>query len=125
MKVLAVKNRSNAIIRICLSKNLYSKALFTKVASYHLFSGHFAFVSEWRSFCLSRKIFSVSKNGQNRDIFASLRSDDHNSLTCNHFELGRIFQFKQKWSTIFLPERAKKMKPSGFASWHAVPLHAA
>ena len=34
------------------------------------FSGHFAFVSEKKSFLLSRKIFSVFKIAENRDIFA-------------------------------------------------------
>ena len=35
------------------------------------FSGHFVFVSEKKSFRLSRKFFSVFKNAENRDLFAA------------------------------------------------------
>ena len=55
------------------------------------FSGHFTVFSEKKSFRLSRKIFSVFKIGETRDIFASQQSNNHNSLTCNHFELERHF----------------------------------
>ena len=44
----------------------------TKVASLHLFSGHFAVVLEKKSFCLSRKVFSVSKNKQKQRYFREI-----------------------------------------------------
>ena len=37
------------------------------------FSGHFAFVSEQKSFRLSKKVFSVFKICENRDVFANQR----------------------------------------------------
>ena len=83
--------------------------LFLKVASLYLFWGHFAFVSEKKSFYLSRKIFSVSKKAENRDIFARYRNDDHNSLICNRLCLREFSELAKQGRPFFcLDSKAKK-----------------
>ena len=81
------------------------------------FSGHIAFVSEQKSFRLSRKVFSVFKNTENRDIFAVWRNDDHDWLTCNCLSLGEFSELSKNGRPFFARNGQKKW--SRQASLHA------
>ena len=73
-----------------------------KSRRFNYFSRHFAFVSEQKSFWLSRKFFSVSKNAENRDIFASYWSDDHFLLTRNRLSLREFSGLSENARPFFL-----------------------
>ena len=95
-----------------------------KVAVFIFFRGSLRLLRKKRSCGLNRKFFSVSIKGENRDVFAIW----HKTTMIKLFKLKcgterSLYQMSSPRPFFCLDSKAKKMKPSGFASCTEGALH--